>query len=107
LISTAVTALCQSIPSEEKLASLYYTKLSAQLTANPQAEKLFQNTLAYINNPNEKSAFLAGGQSCVQYFVGLQAAFLVDLQAAGLSAQAAAAAITQYIQNAIAAANQG
>lgn len=102
MLSTAVTNLCQAVTNEKALATVYYQELLAALNANQNAETYFPQTLAYLNNPTEKKAFVAGGQSCVQFFVGLEVPLVADLQASGFSLQSATEKAVQYIENAIA-----
>lgn len=97
MLSTAVTKLCQAVTNQTALATIYYQQLLAALNTNQKAETYFPQTLAYINDPNEKQALLAGGQRCVQFFVGLKAPLVADLQAAGLSPQLAAAKVVRYV----------
>ncbi len=103
MISAAVAALCQAIPSETTQVTTYYNKLTAAVSAYPNAQKYFSHTLAYINNPTAKSAFLAGGTTCDEFFVGLKAAFVADLQSDRLPALAIEVSALQYIDKLIAA----
>jgi hypothetical protein len=81
LISDAAIALCKVVPTKQAEATTFYNKLKAAVNAFPNAKKYLSNTYAYINGPMEESAFLAGGITCDEFFIGLRAAFTADLKA--------------------------
>jgi len=97
-IPTAVVELCQSVRNESGQATADYNKLKAAvnkfLTA---ATRSFPHATAYINNPAAESAFVAGGTTCEEFFIGLKAAFAADLKSDGLPAPGIDALITVYI----------
>jgi len=109
VISAAVAALCQGVPNEKGQATAYYNKLKSALDANSNFQTYFSQTLAYISDSNEEKAFLAGGTTCNQFFIGLKGAFVADLQADQFSPKAIEALILQFIDILIGTvkANQG
>ncbi len=101
MISDAAIALCKVVPTQQAQATTFYNKLKAAVNAYPNARKYLPNTYAYINGPMEESAFLAGGLTCDEFFIGLRSAFMADLQADSVSPSPLEKLMLQYIEKLI------
>jgi hypothetical protein len=100
VLATAVAQICQQVSGEPAKAKIYYNDLLTKLNEKPEVQKNFKNTLAYLQLEQNEDEFLAGGQTCRQFFAGLKATLLADYEA--LSPQAAADKVAQHITDFIA-----
>ncbi len=100
MIPASVVELCQSVRNDSGQARTYYNKLKSVVSKFlAAATPSYPHALAYINDPAAESVFVAGGTTCEEFFVGLQAAFATDLQSDVLPALAAEALVAPYINN--------
>jgi hypothetical protein len=102
VLATAVAQLCQQVSLKPAKAKIYYNELLTKLNEKPEVQKNFKDTLAYLQLEQNEDKFLAGGQTCTQFFAGLKAPLLADYEATGLSLQAAAEKVAQHLKDFIA-----
>ena len=93
-LSTGVTKLCAAIPNNKALAEEYYAKAIAKVNENEK----YSRTRAYVTDTTNKNKFLAGGDSCKQYFEGLKTPLTADLRDAGVSPHVMVQQHTQFRQ---------
>lgn len=80
LITPAVTKFCTIVSIKKQAAEAYYNQAVKILDQHRNIQLFAPQTVAYLENMNHKNQLLAGGDSCLQYFVALKIAAQNDGQ---------------------------
>jgi hypothetical protein len=89
-------AICNVVQQDKAQTSAYLTNLNSQY-GNGSGTKTFQLTLAYVTTVANQNQLLAGGQSCVNFFIALQVPLAADLTNDGVKVTDAKQAVLQAI----------
>ncbi len=89
-------AICNVVQQQKTQTAAYLTNFNSQY-GNGKAPKTFELTLAYVTNVANQNQLLAGGQSCVNFFISLQVPLAADLTNDGIKVTDAKQAVLQAI----------
>jgi hypothetical protein len=89
-------AICNVVQQDTAQTSAYLANLNSQY-GNGAAPETFQLTLAYVTTVANQNQLLAGGQSCVNFFISVQAPLAADLTNDGIQVTDAKQAVLQAI----------
>ncbi len=89
-------AICNVVQQDTAQTAAYLNNLNSQY-GNGKAPKTFELTLAYVTNVENQNQLLAGGQSCVNFWVSVEVPLAADLTNDGIQVTDAKQAVLQAI----------
>jgi hypothetical protein len=89
-------AICNVVQQDKAQTAAYLANLNSQY-GNGNAPKPFQLTLAYVTTVANQNQLLAGGQSCVDFWISVEVPLAADLTNDGVEVKDAKQAVLQAI----------